>query len=263
MRTLTLLTLAVLLLAGCTQTDDGTTEETTAATTTAGGGTTATTATTPPPAEPLGLTLEPPAATRNATVAVNGSLALDSVLTLRVLDDGNVSFESELAAHGDWSAALPLPPGRSLLNVTARGDGVTEWAEAELVRLQNATITVEYGVYSSNEDREDVVWYDPEGNQSDPFYAQHDGAAPAAGDRPVVHDAMMAWQDRHGVEVAYGYHEEFGASVEKIEGAGTPVSSSAPPWWTYSVNGEPASQGITFQPVAPGDVIAWRLSSGE
>ena len=141
---------------------------------------------------------------------------------------------------------------------TSDADGGA-FASVVAVRLGEYTVEVDYGGYPGYEDSQDVVLLDPDALLSAPRYeeqgAEHPGFA-------IVHDLLLAWQDATGNSVEYSWSAEFGAySVNRINEAGNPVTSALPPWWCYRVNGERADLGISLQPIAPGDVVAWDLGA--
>ena len=41
---------------------------------------------------------------------------------------------------------------------------------------------------------------------------------------------------------------------------GQPLTSSAPPYWCYKLNGATADLGISLQTMAPGDVVTWEYA---
>ncbi len=94
---------------------------------------------------------------------------------------------------------------------------------------------------------------------SAPAYAEQGAQHPGF---PIIHDLMAAWETATGNTVEYAWSDSFGAySVNRINGAGNPVTASLPPWWCYKVNGERVELGISLQPIAPGDVVSWDLGA--
>ena len=73
----------------------------------------------------------------------------------------------------------------------------------------------------------------------------------------TVHDLMVAWSTATGKAIDYSFFDGLGFSPDKIDGVGQPLTSAAPPYWCYTLNGAHAEFGISLQQLNPGDVVAW------
>jgi hypothetical protein len=199
-----------------------------------------------------------PAETRNKTFLLTGEV--DGLATINIVRPGGGVMVPAigLGTPGTWEVEVPLEPGHNPMLVLV-DDGLDTQAFAfNVTRLVPATVEVRYNVYSDQADSVDEVWYDPSAPAAVPMYAEagaeHTGS-------PVVHDLVVAWELQTGNAVTYGHHPSFGFSVERINGAGNPLTSSLPPWWCYQVDGQSAAQGISLQPLVPGMTVTWDLGT--
>jgi hypothetical protein len=198
--------------------------------------------------DPIGVTVDPPAPTQGETVTVTGSVNHPA----RVSIDGGPSIE---AKAGRWTlVSQPVAFGRTAAVVRV-DDGVHSVAvDVTFIRLASGTFEALYTAYPLHDYIRDVVWYGPGILASLP---QYEGKATARATTYSVHDFMAAWTTATAREIEYTYSESFGFGVSKVDGVGQPISSSAPPYWCYKVNGQSADLGISLQPMQPGDVITW------
>lgn len=201
---------------------------------------------------PLGATVDPPAATQTETATISGSVDQPATISL----DGGPSIE---VAAGRWNLTSPplaYGPNPTKLRIE---DGVHAIVrDVVFVRLANATINAVFTASPGREDLGHVVWFDPSRLASAPMYEGTDA------DRATtysVHDLMVDWTTQTGTQVTYGGPGAFGFSVDAIDGVGQPLDSSLPPYWCYTLNGESATLGISLQTVAPGDVVVWEYST--
>lgn len=201
--------------------------------------------------DPIGATVDPPVPTQGETAKVTGSVNHAA----RVSIDGGPAIDVQ---GGRWElVSQPLPFGHTPAKVRIE-DGVHSVAvDVTFVRLASATFEALYTAYPMHEDTTDLVWYDPGLFSSAPMYA---GKGTPRADTFSVHDFMVAWTTATGREIEYSYSESFGFGVNKIDGVGQPLDSSAPPYWCYKLNGESAGLGISLQPLAPGDVVTWEYA---
>lgn len=201
--------------------------------------------------DPIGVTVDPPAPTQGETATVTGSVNKDARVSL----DGGPSIE---AKAGRWSLTTqPLAYGQTATKLRVE-DGVhSVVVNVTLVRLASGTFEAKYTAYPMHEDSRDVVWYDPGVLAS---LAMYDGKAAPRADAFSVHDFMVAWSAQTGRAVEYSYSESFGFGVNKIDGVGQPLDSSAPPYWCYKLDGTSASLGISLQPMEPGAVVTWEYA---
>ncbi len=214
----------------------------------------------PPAEEQPPFTLDYGIVGGNATTAnqttyyVNASLAVPVTIEL----DG-----AEIAAQtveGNQTWTLPLTLGQTPFEASiATPDGTVTDARV-LVRLAATTLIVDYCHYhpDSPTDKRDeyTAWIDVDARPSIDYYT----------DRPrpdtfTAHDQLEAWGNATGIVVEYSYFDGFGYAVDSIDDVGNPVSSSAPPYWLYRVNGEDAQEGISTQAIVAGDVVEWRASN--
>ena len=200
---------------------------------------------------PIGVTVDPPAPTQTETATVTGSVNQAA----RVSIDGGPGIDVQA---GRWSLeSQPLAFGHTPAKVRVE-DGVhSVGVDVTFVRLASGTFEALYTAYPIHDDTSDVVWYDPGTLASLPLY---EGKGTARADTFSVHDFMAAWSAATGREVEYSYSESFGFGVNKIDGVGQPLDSSAPPYWCYKLNGETADLGISLQTMAPGDVVTWEYA---
>lgn len=175
--------------------------------------------------------------------------------------DGNESFDEEVAAAGEF--VLPLEYGSNEIRVEVSAPGFQQKTEASIVRLGLSTLVLDFGVFhpaSQGMPRSESfdVWFDVDSRPSASAYAE-EGITNL--DAFTAHDQLVVFELVSGKNVEFEYFPSFkGFGVSRIDGAGSAVSSDAPPWWCYTLNGESAD-GISIQPVVPGDVVAWELGS--
>lgn len=192
-----------------------------------------------------------------ATLFVNTTAPLDIV----VRHNGNETVRE--AASPSTKRALPLSFGLNTFDVALAAPGFSDAKTFTVVRLAMTTLEVDFGVFhpgSQGAPRAETfeVWIDVDSRPSAPAYAaqnlEHFDAFTA-------HDQLVVFEQTTGRKVDFEFFPSFqGYGVSRIDGAGSPVSSDAPPWWCYEVNGGSAD-GISIQPVLPGDVISWALGS--
>lgn len=168
-------------------------------------------------------------------------------------------FSHEQEVNESAVVAVALDFGRTNVTITA-DDGINTVSESFMaVRLAPATFEVDYGAASSKAEVHDDLWLDIHAFHSASMYEQEGGEHPGF---PNVHDVMVFWEQETGHVVEYGYSQGFQSfSVSRIDGEGNPLTASAPPYWCYDINGEPASLGITLEPFTPGDTIRWELGA--
>ncbi|HUR25941.1 MAG TPA: DUF4430 domain-containing protein [Candidatus Thermoplasmatota archaeon] len=200
---------------------------------------------------PLGATVDPPAPTQAETATVTGSLNHDA----RVSIDGGPSID---ATAGRWTlASQPLPFGHTPAKVRIEDGTHSVVVNVTFVRLASGTFEALYTAYPMHDDISSLVWYDPGVLAASPLY---EGKGTARAATFSVHDFMEAWSAQTTREIDYSYSESFGFGVNRIDGIGQPLDSSAPPYWCYKLNGESADLGISLQPMAPGDVVTWEYA---
>ncbi len=216
--------------------------------------------TTAPPVHVV-LNVPPRVATQNETAWVNGTATPGA--TVLPIDVHGSPAKATAGADGRFSLPLASPvAGHRLRQLGAFLGSGAAYANLTVVRFAQATMQVHFGGYPGHTDRDDKVWYDPDGNASASMYAGKDLGHPNYAD---VHDLMVTWTNTTGVQVEYGYSSGLGFSVSRIDGAGVPVNAPAGlpsvqnDYWCYDLNGASASKGITDQPLAPGDVVSWSL----
>lgn len=218
--------------------------------------------TTVAPAAPVVLGIDPVAPTQGDRLALTGRV--DQPARLLVTQaDGEAGAATlvpavEVAA-GAWSLQVPLAPGRTNLTVTADTGRATAQATVQAVRLVAATFEARFtAAFPPHAPIQDEVWYDPDGRASAPLYADVDAEHPPYAN---VHDLMVTWTQQSGKAIEYDYFDGLGFSPSRIDGVGQPLTSSAPPYWCYQVNGETVDFGITLQPVQEGDVVTWEYGA--
>jgi hypothetical protein len=202
--------------------------------------------------DPIGVTIDPPAATRTQTAVLTGSVNHPATVSI----DGGPSIEAEA---GRWSLGSgPLAYGQNPARVRIE-DGVHSVVrDVVFVRLSQATLEAVFTASPDHDTISSEVWYDPSHLAS---AAMYEGSDVERATTYTVHDLMVDWTAQTGTVVEYGGPGAFGFSVESIDGIGQPLDSSLPPYWCYTVNGESASLGISLQTVAPGDVVTWEYST--
>lgn len=193
------------------------------------------------------LTVDAPAPTQQDMVMLTGTL--DRAARLSV---GSQATDVEA---GPWMVHVPLEYGRTPLTVTADDGVATTQTQVVAIRLASATFEAVFtAAVPPHPSIGDVVWYDPDELASASLY---NGTTATHPPTTNVHDIMVAWERQSGKTVEYGGPGAFGFGVNKIDGVGQPLSSEAPPYWGYKVNGETAPLGITAMEAHPGDVIRW------
>jgi hypothetical protein len=200
----------------------------------------------------------------NATTkgsSVNYTVSTKGSVTVQLLLNGTV-FATE-AVDGTRSWSIPLPYGRTPFAASFAGEGLDEARTADLVRLGLTKLRIDYGVYHPSSQGMSLVkdyelWIDVADRPSAPMYAKQN-AKPM--DAFTAHDQLTLFEKTTGKTVEYAWSASFKQfSVNKIDGAGNPLSSSAPPYWCYTVNAK-AADGISIQRVSPGDAVVWRLGT--
>lgn len=210
-----------------------------------------------PATPPTGWDL-PPQPQREAAIAVTGDADRPADLRLDLVEADTVTTLATASVQGPWSLEGALPYGQGTLRLRMDdGNGTWELHE-DVVRLAHATLQVRYGGQPGHEDTEHEVWLDVDAHDSAPMYAEEGDEHPGHAN---VHDLMVRWeQDGHG-EVEYSHSGDFGFGVSRIDGAGSPLGSSAPPWWCFKVDGEHPETGISQQPFVPGSTVTWTLGT--
>jgi hypothetical protein len=200
---------------------------------------------------PIGVTVDPPAPTQTETATVTGSVNHDARVSL----DGGPSIDVK---SGRWSLTTqPLAYGQTATRLRVE-DGVhSVVANVTFVRLASGTFQAKYTAYPVHSEIRDTIWFDPSLRASLP---QYDGKAAPRATTFSVHDFMVVWTTQTTKEIEYSYGDSFGFGVNKIDGIGQPLDSSAPPYWCYKLNGATADLGISLQPMAPGDVVTWEYA---
>lgn len=179
------------------------------------------------------------------TLRFNGSL-LDS----RVVD----------GSHG-WNLTLPF--GRRNLSVSFEAPGLFQHHNLTLTRLGLTRLRIDYGPYHPSYPgapwkEQHEIWIDIDDR---PSAAQYAAVNAKHKDAFVAHDQLVLYEGLTGKKVEYRWYPSFQQfAVDRIDGAGNPVSSSAPPWWCYKLNGRFAD-GISIQVVRPGDLVEWNLGT--
>ncbi|MHB1261736.1 MAG: DUF4430 domain-containing protein [Thermoplasmatota archaeon] len=200
---------------------------------------------------PIGVTVDPPAPTQGETATVTGSVNKEATISLDGgpsidVQAGRWSLESQALAYGTTATKLRVEDGvhSVVTNVT-------------FVRLASGTFEAKYTAYPVHDDTSHVVWYDPSVLASLP---QYEGRATPRAATFSVHDFMAAWTAQTSREIEYSYNEAFGFGVDKIDGVGQPLDSSAPPYWCYKLDGSSPDLGISLQPMEPGQVVTWEYA---
>lgn len=198
------------------------------------------------------LTVDPPAPTQQDMLMLTGTLDRDARVSVTGADPID-------AKAGTWMVHIPLEYGQTPLVVTADDGAGSTKAQVVAVRLASATFEAKFTMaVPPHPDISDVVWYDPDEQASTPLYTAV-GASHAEG--ATVHDLMVTWERQSGKAIDYTdamSFESFG--VEGIDGVGQPLTSDAPPWWCYKLNGQTSDFGISLQAIAPGDVVTWEFA---
>jgi hypothetical protein len=172
------------------------------------------------------------------------------------LSVGNTTVDAEA---GPWMVHVPLDYGRTPLLVIADSGVATTQAEVVAVRLAAATFEAEFtAAVPPHAAIREIVWYDPDELASAPAY-EAVGATHA--ELATVHDLMVTWERQSGKVIDYTdamSFESFG--VDGIDGVTHPISSEAPPYWCYKLNGATAELGISLQAIQPGDIVKWEYA---
>lgn len=202
------------------------------------------------PAGPA-LTVDPPAPTQQDMLMLTGTV--DRAARVSVTGADPVDAQA-----GEWMVHVPLPYGRTPLLVTADDGTASSQTQVVAIRLASATFEARFTMaVPPHPAISDLVWYDPDELASAALY---NGTAAAHPPHANVHDLMVAWERQSGKTITYSDPSTFGFGVDEIDGVGQPLSSSAPPYWCYKLNGESASLGISAQELAPGDVVTWEYA---
>lgn len=184
----------------------------------------------------------------NASAPVPVNVRFNGSLWDRRTVEGNVT----------WTFDLDYGQTRLAVRITTPEGALVD--ERVLVRLGATTLIVDYCQYhpDSPSGKRDTysVLVDVDARPSISYYAERDRP-----DTFTAHDQLEAFRNQTGIPVEYSYFDGVGYAVDSIDDVGNPVSSSAPPYWLYRVNGEDAPEGITTQPIVPGDAVEWRASN--
>jgi plastocyanin len=207
----------------------------------------------------LTLAVDPLAATPADTARLSGTVSTPAQLSLKATRNGTVWFSRSLAATGPWSVDVSgLPYGESQLTVVADDGHDSAKRLMPLVRLAPFKFEVQYGHYPGLTDGTTDVLMDIDAFLSAPAY---DGKSAPHPTFANVHDLDVAWANQTGSTIEIAWSESLqGYSMSKINGAGSPLDSSSPPYWSLDVNGKTAGFGMTLMPVAPGDQVSWCLN---
>lgn len=194
-----------------------------------------------------------PPVTRDATVTLAINVSAPALVTVAWADTTTQQDVEQF-----WNVTIDLAPGQTLLNVTVDNGQDSRTAQHTVVREVAGTVNMVYNGYPGASDSTDEIWINPDAHASAGHYeaegAQHPGFA-------NVHDLLVAWESQTGGTIDYGWSESFGFSVSQINGAGNPVTASAPPWWCYEIEGRDSILGITLEPFEPGMVMTWDLGT--
>lgn len=206
------------------------------------------------------VTVEVPSTATRAdavTLFINTTASVDIVVTL----DGNETLREALTTSAE--RRIPLTFGQNVIGVAASASGFSDDTQLSVVRLGQTTLNVDYGVFhpaSQGSPRVETfeVWIDVDARPSAPAYAAENIEHI---DLFTAHDQLVVFEQVTGKKVVFEYFPSFqGYGVSRIDGAGSSINSDAPPWWCYTINAA-AADGISIQPVVPGDVVAWTLGS--
>ena len=251
----TLILAAMLLLAGCVEPVSTTLSTDTVPTASA----VDENETMPAPPPEVTIAFDVPNVTKaeSATLFVNSTGPVLAVVTVEGIEALREDVETAT------TSTVSLTYGRNEINVTLSAGGLETQSTYEIVRLGMTTVQLDFGVFhpaSNGMPRSESfdVWVDVDARPSAPAYAA-EGIANM--DAFTAHDQLILFEQTTGKKVVYEFFPSFqGFGVSRIDGAGSAVSSDAPPWWCYEVNGGSAD-GISIQPIVPGDVASWALGS--
>lgn len=208
----------------------------------------------------LSLSLDPLASITASELVLQGTVTRAARVSVEAIDDEIAYFQHTMQADGPWSLQLVnIPYGQSVVRVSA-DDGLTHVTdELLLVRLAPFTFEVQYGGYPGPSDATVDVLMDIDAFLSGPAYAGKSAPHP---DFANVHDLTLQWAQQTGDAVEVAWDEGLqGFSMSKINGVGSPLSSTYPPYWALYVNDDLADFGMTLMPVVPGDHVAWCLNA--
>jgi len=198
-----------------------------------------------------------PAMTYSAVVVIEGNVSEPALITIQQ-ESMESRYSNSLQADAQWEFTIQLEPGENNISVTA-DTGAAQATEAmQIVRMVNATIVLQFNGYPDREDRTETVTYNPSEFASAPRYENVNTTHP---DYPTIHDLLVTWERKASTDIEFSHSSSFGFGVSRIDGAGNPLDSGAPPWWCYSVNGEAAPFGISMMPVVAEDVVLWDLGT--
>lgn len=205
---------------------------------------------------PLQLSLESvPDLTQAENLTLTGSVDRPARISATV--DGT-SFGGD-EANGTWVLRVLLEPGRNSIEVSADDGTSTANETLQVTRLIAASLEVDFGGYPGKEDRTDELWFDVDTPNSLPAYEDVSSEHPGY---YTAHDLLVLWEETTGIEVEYSHFDGIGYSVSTIDGAGNPVSGSAPPYWCYTMNGSGEGvKGASIEAVQAGDVVTWYLGA--
>lgn len=205
------------------------------------------------------------------TVAADAAVTRNDAVTLFVNTTGPVGIVVKLdgaetlreAITSSVQRTVPVGFGVTVIDVVVSSPGLEETKQVSVVRLGKTTLNIDYGVFhpaSQGAPRAETfeVWIDIDDR---PSAAAYKDQGIEHFDAFTAHDQLVVFEQVTGKKVVFEYFPSFqGYGVSRIDGAGSAVSSDAPPWWCYSVNAGSAD-GISIQPIVPGDVVAWDLGS--
>jgi hypothetical protein len=197
------------------------------------------------------LTVDAPAPTQEAMLMLTGTLDRDARLSVT----GAKAVDAEA---GSWMVHVPIDVGHTPLTITADDGSSSTQLQVVAVRLASATFQAKFTMaVPPHSAVDDLVWYDPAAMVSASLYNGTDVQHPPAA---TVHDLMVTWSNQTGKGIVYSYFAGLGFSPDKIDGVGQPLTSSAPPYWCYKLNGATSDFGISLQEVHPGDVVTWEYA---
>lgn len=214
-----------------------------------------------PPASPTVAAAMPehglvgPPTTREAQVTYRIHAPGETAVALSL--DGAPIASAIVSGEASWP--IDLAPGHSQLRVTMEAPGLAAEEIVDLVRLVATTVRVEFCRWDDGQDRalQEEVWIDIDSRPAAPFYEAEGAVHP---DLFSAHDQLRLFAEITGLSVEASYFPSFqGFLLDKID-ACPRAQAEGVPWWTFFVNGEEASQGMSLQPVAAGDVILWQMT---
>jgi len=213
---------------------------------------------TPAPDVEVVMGLDGSATTLNETVVYRVNASMPVAVTLRL--NGSVFASETVSGEKTW--VVPLDHGQTALNVSVEAAQVRRSENLTLVRLGATTLRIDYCYYhpsspTARKAHDYTIWIDVDSRPSEPLYRS---ANATHIDEFTAHDQLYLFEQLTKIPVEVQYFPSFqGFAVNKIDGVGNPVTSSAPPYWLYKVNGSDAT-GMSLQVIEPADRVVWALS---